>query len=187
MSPPHQLIYQKHLQMFQLVSGCYTIVGRWQMSRRQSSTALTRRMSHKDPAGSQRAVSKRGRKKCDQEKVLENGSFERNANKSIQELQGASEGVDSAVKPLLNQRRQQRLTWTKQEQNWTAAQSSTVLFGDGSLFYISCGGEGPRVWRKSREAQNPRVKFPRSLMVWVSSAGPLGFLKQTSTRRFHLF
>ncbi len=48
--------------------------------------------------------------------------------------------------------------------------------------------QGPRVWRKSGEAQNPcclksSVKFPQSLMIWaaMSSAGvgPLCFLKST--------
>ncbi len=47
---------------------------------------------------------------------------------------------------------------------------------------------GPRVWRKSGEAQNPcclksSVKFPQSVMIWaaMSSAGvgPLCFLKST--------
>ncbi len=53
--------------------------------------------------------------------------------------------------------------------------------------------QGPRVWRKSGEAQNPcclksSVKFPQSVMIWaaMSSAGvgPLCFLK--SSRRSHL-
>ncbi len=50
----------------------------------------------------------------------------------------------------------------------------------------SFGNQGPRVWRKRGEAQNPRclrssVKFPQSVMVWgaISSAGvgPLCFLR----------
>ncbi len=66
----------------------------------------------------------------------------------------------------------------------TGAQWSKVLFSDESTFCIS----GPRVWRKSAEAQNPcclqsSVKFPQSVMIWVamSSAGfgPLCFLKST--------
>ncbi len=53
---------------------------------------------------------------------------------------------------------------------------------------ISFGNQGPRVWRKSGEAQNPcclksSVKFPQSVMIWaaMSSAGvgPLCFLKST--------
>ncbi len=50
------------------------------------------------------------------------------------------------------------------------------------------GNQGPRVWRKSGEAQIPcclksSVKFPQSVMIWaaMSSAGvgPLCFLKST--------
>ncbi len=60
-------------------------------------------------------------------------------------------------------------------------------------FCISFGNQGPRVWRKSGEAQNPcclksSVKFPQSVMIWaaMSSAGvgPLCFLK--SSQRSHL-
>ncbi len=89
-----------------------------------------------------------------------------------------------ATKPLLNQRqRQKRLTWAVEKKNWTVAQWSKVLFSDESKFSF----QGPRVWRKSGEAQNPcclktSVKFPQSVMIWaaMSSAGvgPL-FLKST--------
>ncbi len=57
-----------------------------------------------------------------------------------------------------------------------------------SKFCISFGNQGPGVWRKSGEAQNPcclksSVKFPKSVMIWaaMSSAGvgPLCFLKST--------
>ncbi len=74
---------------------------------------------------------------------------------------------------------------------------SKVLFSDESKFCISFGNQGPRVWRKSGEAQNPcclksSVKFPQSVMIWaaMSSAGvgPLCFLSpqstQPSTRKF---
>ncbi len=94
-----------------------------------------------------------------------------------------------ATKPLLNQRqRQKHLTWAVEKKNWTVAQWSKVLFSDESKFCISFGNQGPRVWRKSREAQNPcclksSVKFPHSVMIWaaMSSAGvgPLCFLKST--------
>ncbi len=73
-----------------------------------------------------------------------------------------------ATKPLLNQRqRQKRLTWAVEKKNWTVAQWSKVLFSDESTFCISFGNQGPRVWRKSGEAQNPcclksSVKFPVS-------------------------
>ncbi len=92
-----------------------------------------------------------------------------------------------ATKPLLNQRqRQKHLTWAVEKKNWTVAQWSKVLFSDESKFCISFGNQGPRVWRKSGEAQNPcclksSVKFPQSVMIWaaMSSAGvgPLCFLK----------
>ncbi len=94
-----------------------------------------------------------------------------------------------ATKPLLNQRqRQKHLTWVVEKKNWTVAQWSKVLFSDESKFCISFGNQGPRVWRKSGEAQNPcclksSVKFPQSVMIWaaMSSAGvvPLCFLKST--------
>ncbi len=99
-----------------------------------------------------------------------------------------------ATKPLLNQRqRQKHLTWAVEKKNWTVAQWSKVLFSDESKFCISFGNQGPRVWRKSGEAQNPcclksSVKFPQSVMIWaaMSSAGvgPLCFLK--SSQRSHL-
>ncbi len=94
-----------------------------------------------------------------------------------------------ATKPLLNQRpHQKHLTWAVEKNNWTVAQWSKVLFSDESKFCISFGNQGPRVWRKSGEAQNPcclksSVKFPQSVMIWaaMSSAGvgPLCFLKST--------
>ncbi len=94
-----------------------------------------------------------------------------------------------ATKPLMNQRqRQKHLTWAVEKKNWTFFQWSKVLFSDESKFCISFGNQGPRVWRKSGEAQNPcclksSVKFPQSVMIWaaMSSAGvgPLCFLKST--------
>ncbi len=94
-----------------------------------------------------------------------------------------------ATKPLLNQRQHQKhLAWAVEKKNWTVAQWSKVLFSDESTFCISFGYQGPRVWRKSGEAQNPcclksSVKFPQSVMIWaaMSSAGvgPLCFLKST--------
>ncbi len=53
---------------------------------------------------------------------------------------------------------------------------------------VHFGNQGPRVWRKSGEAQNlcclkSSVKFPQFVMIWaaMSSAGvgPLCFLKST--------
>ncbi len=91
------------------------------------------------------------------------------------------------VKPLLNNRQhQKRLAWAKDKKDWTAAEWSKVMFSDESKFCISFGNQGPRVWRKRGEAENPRclrssVKFPQSVMVWgaMSSAGvgPLCFLR----------
>ncbi len=66
--------------------------------------------------------------------------------------------------------------------------SEASYLGCESKFCISFGNQGPRVWRKSGEAQNPcclksSVKFPQSVMIWaaMSSAGvgPLCFLKST--------
>ncbi len=89
-----------------------------------------------------------------------------------------------ATKPLLKHR--QHLTWAKEKKNWTVVVQSPL--SDESTFRISFGNQGPRVWRKSGEAQNQcclksSVKFPQSVMVWaaISSAGvgPLCFLKST--------
>ncbi len=69
--------------------------------------------------------------------------------------------------------RQRRLTWAKEEKNWTIAQWSKVLFSDESKFCISFGNQGPGVWRKGGEAHKSSVKFPQSVMIWgtMSSAG----------------
>ncbi len=73
-----------------------------------------------------------------------------------------------ATKPLLNQKqRQKHLTWAKEKHNWTVTQWFKVLFSDASKFCISFVNQGPRVWRKRGETQNPRclkssVKFPVS-------------------------
>ncbi len=84
--------------------------------------------------------------------------------------------------------RQKHLTWAVEKKNWTVAQWAKVLFSDERKFCISFGNQGPRVWRKNGEAQNPcclkfSVKFPQSVMIWaaMSSAGvgPLCFLKST--------
>ncbi len=101
-----------------------------------------------------------------------------------------------ATEPLLNKKhRQKHLTWAKEKKNWTVAQWSKVLFSDESKFCISFGNQGPRVWRKSGEAQNPRclkssVKFPQTVMIWaaMSSAGvgPLCFLSKVHSQFSHL-
>ncbi len=90
------------------------------------------------------------------------------------------------TKPLLKQKhRQKHLTWDKEKKNWTVAQCSKVLFSDESQLCISFVNQGPRVWRKSGETQNPCCLSPvwsfQSVMIWaaVSSAGvgPLCFIK----------
>ncbi len=94
-----------------------------------------------------------------------------------------------ATDPLLKQKHhQEHLTWAKEKNNWTVAQWSKVLFSEESKFCISFGNQGPRVWRKRGEAQNPcclksSVKFSQSVMIWASMSsagvGPLCFLKST--------
>ncbi|KAI2664296.1 Transposable element Tc1 transposase [Labeo rohita] len=81
----------------------------------------------------------------------------------------AKEAGCSQSAPLLNHRQhQRRLTWAKEKKKWTVAQWSKVLFSDESKFCISFGNQGPRVWRKDREAHSPSclkssVKFPHKL------------------------
>ncbi len=89
------------------------------------------------------------------------------------------------VKPLLNNRqRQKRL-------DWTAAEWSKVMFSDESKFCISFGNQGPRVWRKRGEAQNPRclrssVKFPQSVMVWGVVMRGSGFFPTRGSRFYEI-
>ncbi len=127
-------------------------------------------------------------------------------SKSIQTLGRASQGVNwnwsqciksprsvifrkRATKPLLKQKhRQKHLTWAKDKKNWTVAQWSKVFFSDESQFCISFGNQGPRVWRKRREAQNrcflkSSVKILQSVMIRAvmtsAGVGQLCFLKST--------
>ncbi len=85
------------------------------------------------------------------------------------------------TKPLLKQKHcQKHLTWAKEKKNWTVAQWSKVLFSDERTFCISFGNQGPRVWRKSGEAQNPcclksSVKFPQSVMIWAAMSSDFIF------------
>ncbi len=90
-----------------------------------------------------------------------------------------------ATKPLLNQRqRQKRLTWAVETKN--SVVQSPLFRWKYILHFI--WKQGPRVWRKSGEAQNPcclksSVKFPQSVMIWAATSsagvGPLCFLKST--------
>ncbi len=123
--------------------------------------------------------------------------------KPIQTLVRASQGVDWSWSQCIKSHHAQMSSgkglpshfWTRDNVRsilpglWRKrTQWSKVLFSDESKFCISFGNQGPRVWRKSGEAQNPcclksSVKFPQSVMIWaaMSSAGvgPLCFLKST--------
>ncbi len=99
-----------------------------------------------------------------------------------------------ATKPLLNQKhRQKHLTCAQEKKNWTGSQCSKVLFSDESTFSMSFGNQGPRVWRKRGETQNPcclksRVKFPQSVMVCaaMSSAGVGLVFSEVHSQHSHL-
>ncbi len=122
--------------------------------------------------------------------------------KLIQTLVRASQGVDWSWSQCIKSHHAQTSSgkglpshfWTIDNVRsilpglWKRTPWSKVLFSDESKFCISFGNQGPRVWRKSGEAQNPcclksSVKFPQSVMIWaaMSSAGvgPLCFLKST--------
>ncbi len=159
----------------------------------------TQKVIAKEAGCSQSSVSKhinrgaKGRKRCGRKKCTsnrDNHTVERivkqNPFKNVGEIhkEWTAAGVSASrtttrrrmqdmvfscripcVKPLLNNRqRQKRL-------DWTAAEWSKVMFSDERNFCISFGNQGPRVWRKRGETQNPRclrssVKFPQSMMVW---------------------
>ncbi len=165
----------------------------------------------KEAGCSQSAVSKHvnrklsGRKKCGRKRFTtncENRSLMRikqNRFKNLGELykEWTEAGVKASratthrrVKEFGYSCRQRRLTWAKEQKNWTVAQWSKVLFTDESKVCISFGNQCPRVRRKGGEAHSPSclkssVKFPQSVMIWsaMSSAGvgPLCFLKTTIT------
>ena len=60
------------------------------------------------------------------------------------------------VKPLLSlSQHRKRLNWAKEKKDWTVGQWSKVLFSDESKVCLSFGNQGPRVWRKMDEEQNP--------------------------------
>ena len=95
------------------------------------------------------------------------------------------------VKPLLNlSQRRKRLNWAKEKKDWTVGQWSKVLFSHESKVCLSFGNQGPRVWRKTGEEQNPSclrssVKYPQSVMIWGAMSGAgvgkLCFLKSKVT------
>ncbi len=102
--------------------------------------------------------------------------------KLIQTLVRASQGVDWSWSQCIKSHHAQTSSgkglpshfWTRDNIRsvlpglWRKiTQWSKVLFSDESKFCISFGNQGPRVWRKSGEAQNPSclkssVKFPVS-------------------------
>ncbi len=130
-------------------------------------------------------------------------AWEYSQAKLIQTLGRASQGVDWSWSQCIKSHHAQTSSgkglqshfWTRDNVRsilpglWRKrTQWSKVLFSDESKFCISFGNQGPRVWRKSGEAQNPcclkySVKFPQSVMIWaaMSSAGvgQLCFLKST--------
>ncbi len=130
-------------------------------------------------------------------------AWEYSQAKLIQTLVRASQGVDWSWSQCIKSHHAQTSSgkglpshfWTRDNIRsilpglWRKiTQWSKVLFSDESKFCISFGSQGPRVWRKSGEAQNPcclksSVKFPQSVMIWaaMSSAGvgPLYFQKST--------
>ncbi len=188
----------------------------WQLSRRQSLTPFTRRVSHKH------SLPKKLFHRVLYPSMLTESWVE---GKSVEEkdaqptertaaLWGLSSKIDSRIWVnftrnglRLGSRHEEhhtdvsrnlatvvvrRLTWAK-EKNWTVAQWSKVLFSDESKFCISFGNQGPRVWRKGGEAHSPsclksRVKFPQSVMIWgaMSSAG-VGPLCFLKTTSLHPF
>ncbi len=71
------------------------------------------------------------------------------------------------------------LPWTEEKNNWTVAQWSKVLFSDESKFCISFVNQGPRVWRKRGEAQNPCCLKSSVKSMSSAGVGPKCFLKST--------
>ncbi len=61
--------------------------------------------------------------------------------------------------------RQRRLTWAKENKNWTVPQWSKVLFSDERKFCISFVNQGPRVWRKGGYKYKLQIKLRWALFV----------------------
>uniref|UniRef100_A0AAY5KXJ5 Transposase Tc1-like domain-containing protein n=1 Tax=Esox lucius TaxID=8010 RepID=A0AAY5KXJ5_ESOLU len=159
----------------------------------------TQKVIAKEAGCSQSSVSKhinreaKGKKRCGRKKCISNRDnhileriVKQNPLKNVGEIhkEWTAAGVSASrttthrrmqdmgfscripcVKPLLNKtQRQKRLAWAKDKKDWAAE------FSDESKFCICFGNQGPRVWRKRGEAQNPlylksSVKFPQSVMV----------------------
>ncbi len=124
---------------------------------------------------SQSAVSKHvnrklsGRKKCGRKRCTinrENSSLMRIVKQNrfnLGELhkEWTEAGVKASratthrrVKEFSYSCHQRRLTWAKEEKNWTVAQWPKVLFSDESKFCISFVNQGPSVWMKDGEAHS---------------------------------
>ncbi len=144
----------------------------------------------KEAGCSQSAVSKHvnrklsGRKKCGRKRCSTNrenrslmGIVKQNRLKNLGELHKKwTEAGVKASRATTHRRvnefsyscRQRRLTWAKEEKNWTVAKWSKVLFSDESKFCISFVNQGPRVWMKSSVKLSVfgwDVK-PRSWLSW---------------------
>ncbi len=153
----------------------------WQLSRRQSLTPFTRRVSPKHSLSKKLAVhrvlypsmlteswvegKKCGGKRCttNRENLLMR-IIKQTWFKNLGELhkEWTEAGVKASratthrsVKEFGYSFHQRRLTWAKEKKNWTVAQWSKVLLSDESKFCISFGIQGPRVWRKGGEAHSP--------------------------------
>ncbi len=189
----------------------------WQWSRRRTLTPSIKRVSHRRSSLKGVAVyrvlyqsilnakltgSKNlGRKRCTSNRddcKLEN-TVKQSWFKHLWELhkEWTEAGVSSSRVTTL--RRLQEKGYQATSEPETTSEASYLGCGEKELdccsvvqsprtFCISFGNQGPRVWRKSGEAQNPcclksSVKFPQSVMIWaaMSSAGvgPLCFLKST--------
>ncbi len=147
----------------------------WQLSRRQSLTPFTRKVSHKHSLPKNLALHRvlypsmlteswvegKSMEEKDAQPTERTGSLRRIVQaKTIQEFGWTSQGMDwgwgQGTKSTTHRRvkefgysyRQRRLTWAKEKKNWTVTQWSKVLFSDESKFCISFINQGPRVWRK---------------------------------------
>ncbi len=78
-----------------------------------------------------------GRKRC-----TSNRDDEYCQAKPVQTLGRASQGVDRSWRLLKQKHRQKHLTWAKEENKWTVAQWSKVIFTDKSTFCISFVNQG---------------------------------------------
>lgn len=84
------------------------------------------------------------------------------------------------IKPFLSSKqRAARVKWCKQRLFWDHDDWKKILFSDESVFCVSHGNQGIRVWRLKHEAYKKEclkrsVKFATSVMVWgcMTAEGP---------------